>query len=107
MVYIVPTNVTDLADFTSDLSGQAPFLFPTILFGVWLIITMAGYGFKQRTTERGDFAMWFTIGGFITTTMSFMFFLIPGILNLETVIIVMTVTFVGAIWYFVIPKDVL
>lgn len=105
MVYTIPENVTDLADLAIKTSSQIDILFPLILFFVWIVIAGAGYFSEERRLGRGQFAFWATLGGLITTTVSFILFLVDGLVNLETIGICIALTFGFAMWFFIASRD--
>jgi hypothetical protein len=104
-LYSLPENVTEPDVLLVKITEQVPGLVPALLFMIWAIITIGGYFTQERRIGTGHFPMWFTIGGLITTTISFILYLIPGLLNLEMVIILIAVTFGSAMWYFLASRS--
>lgn len=92
-------NITGLDNLFSYTSGQIPLLIPGILFMVWIIIALGGYFSQERSRGKGSFAMWNTIAGVIVSISSFILFLTPGLMNLETLTIIITITIASAFWF--------
>ncbi len=82
------------------VSGQVPIFIPLLLFSFFMIVLLGGYFAEQRRTGVGDSAQWFSIAGYLTSIAALMMLLIDNLIQLPTVIITLTVAFVGALWFF-------
>lgn len=95
--YDLPTLATNrtLEGLIQYEVTNVPFLGPGILIFIFLAITIAGSFSHSRSLNRSGMAMWMAIGGMISTTVGFVLFLYPGIINLETLVIsvISTLTF--------------
>lgn len=110
MAYTLPP-----ANFTNGSQGlealiiyevqQVPLLGPGLLLFVFFIIFGAGYFSQERKVGRGNFPMWLSIAGLITTTGGFVLFLYSGIINLETIIICMVLTILFSLWFLMTSRD--
>lgn len=99
------SNASGLEDLFIYEASQVDFLIPGILFFIFIIIASTGYFAQKRQGERGNMPMWLSIASFITTTGGFMLFLYNGIVNLPTIIIMMVITILLGIWFFLDDKD--
>lgn len=107
MPFTLPTENADM-DFVSlltYLSGQLPFLFPIILFFIFISIVIAGYFAQERRTGRGNLAQWLSIGSFVTTTGALILFLIPNVIDLVTISTCVALTLLFGIWFMFSEKD--
>lgn len=99
----IPTNLSDgsqgIEALAVYLSQEVPFLVPGILIFVFFIIMGAGYFAQDRKTGRGNLPMWAAISALITTTGSFVLFMIEGLVNLEVIIIAVMVCIMSAMWF--------
>lgn len=98
-------NLTDPALVFAEASGQVPILGPMILLFLFVVITSAGYFYQDRKVGKGNIFMWMTISGLIISVASMFLFLIPGIINLETLVITVSLTFVFTLLFFLTGKD--
>lgn len=106
MPYDLPsTNITTLEGLLVYEAQQIPILFPMILFLIYVAIAGSGFFYQDKKTGRGNLAMWSSISGLITSTLSFILFLIPGLINLITLVIVVSVTLISAIWFIFESKE--
>lgn len=102
MPYSIPniTNgTTGLEDLLVSTSGQVSALANGILIFIFLTILGSGYYSQERRTGRGNFPMWVAIAGLITTTASFILYLVPGIIGLESIVIGVAITIIGSLWF--------
>lgn len=81
------------------IAQQVPLFIPLTLFAFFMVIFLGGVFSQRRQEGRGDIAMWFSIAGYITSTVTLLMFLVDGLINLTTVMIVLSVTFGGALWF--------
>lgn len=105
MVYQLPSDLG--YNFTSGyhsywiyLVTQVPNLMPLLLFSFFTIVLLSGYFLEKRSSTKADFSQWFLIAGFLTSTLAMVLFLTVGIINLDTIIVTLAVTLVGALWFF-------
>ena len=68
-----------------------------LLFAFFIIVTVASYNLGRRDGD-GDFPASFAVSGFITACLAMIFYLIPGLMNLSTVIISIVIAIIGFIW---------
>lgn len=106
MAYTLPANnLTGIEDLLVYQSGQVPILWPSILFLIFMTVLGSGYLFSSKRDRGGNFPLWFAIAGIMTTVLSFVLFLINGLVNIETVSICVLVAIIGAIWLLFTKDD--
>jgi len=104
MTYTIP-NSTDPMNYLVQLSTQVPILMPLLLFLIWLVVLGAGYFSQERRTGRGNITMWAAISGYMSTTIAFILFLIPGLISLEVVVIFVIISILSTIGFFFNSKN--
>lgn len=104
MAYTLPPN--DLTNGSQGIeqlfiytSQQVPFLMPGILLFLFFVILGSGYFFQDRRVGRGNFPMWCAIASFITTTGAFFLFLYDNLINIEILVIGVSLTIICAMWF--------
>lgn len=98
-------NSSGLSDIFIYTSQQVPFLPVGILIFVYIIIVAGGYFSQERKTGYGNFPMWMAIGGLITTFSSYLLFMIDGLVNLYTIIILTIITIISALWFLISKNE--
>ena len=106
-IYTLP-NLTDdsgLVGATTYVTGQLPFLAPSLLFFLFIIIAIAGYKSQESRTGRGNISMWLCVSSFITTTGAGILYLIPNLIGIETVVIGIALTFIFTLFFIFSEAD--
>lgn len=80
------------------VNDVVPIFIPGILFASFMIIVMSSFFLQKRDTGTGDLPASFLVAGFSTTVAALLMTLIPGLINTTYVIIVFSVTIIGALW---------
>jgi hypothetical protein len=104
MPYTLPSiNLTNQSNGLEQLfiyeATQVDILIPSLLFFIFVSIMAGGYYSQQRRLGEGSLSMWSAIAGYITSILSFVLFLYNGLISLNTVIIIMAITFLCTIWF--------
>lgn len=89
-----------LAEGTRQYQGFAT----GILFFIYLVIGLGGF-LSQDKKSAGNLLGSFSVAGLITTTLSFILFLYDNIINIESVIIFMTITICIALGFLTTARD--
>jgi hypothetical protein len=84
---------------------EVPILTPLILFAFFTIACIGSYYSSIRLTSKGDFPASFAAAGFITSIVAVMFTLIPGMINIQTLVITFAVGILGVVWLFFSRKE--
>ena len=103
--YNLPTETTINFSSGADkilvyLAQEIPIFIPLMLFSFFWIIVLGGFFLQERKTGRGDPAMWFSIGGYLTVGLSIILSLIDGLISVKIIVITISVALIGAIWFF-------
>lgn len=77
-----------------------PIFIPLLLFAFMSIATLGSYFASVRLTNRGDLPASFASGGFVTAILATIISLIPGLINLPTLVITYGIAILGIIWLF-------
>lgn len=107
MTYALPnfTNTTGMEEVLQYGSQQVPFLAPGILLMIYIVILVSGYFSQERKTGNGNFLMWASISGLITTTGAFMLFLYDQIVNIQTILVCVVVTIISAFAFLINQRE--
>lgn len=82
------------------------FLFMRLtLFVVFMGIMMASYFSQKRRNGEGDIVVSFAVAGFITTGFAIILSIIPGLIDIKTLVTTIAVAVVGIIMLFFSGKD--
>lgn len=80
---------------------EVPIFIPMVLLGFFIIILMAGFNSEQRREGSSSFSKWFAIAGFATTLVVFSMSIIDGLITLVHLGIVLTISFIGVLWFLI------
>ena len=107
MAYALPnfTNNTGMEEVLQYGSQQVPILAPAILLLVYIVILVSGYFSQERKTGTGNFLMWASISGLITTTGAFMLFLYDHLVNIQTITICVVVTIISVFAWLINQRE--
>lgn len=87
------------------VAQQVPFFVPLLLTSFFFIIALSGFMIQKKTEGKGDGIMWIAIGMFMTMILSFILFLIEGLITLEIMIAVLSLTIIAGIVFFLDKKS--
>jgi len=90
-------GIHTLLTYSADV---VPIFIPLTLFAFFLISCVGSYYASVRISNTGDFPASFAAAGFITSLLATSMSLIPGLINLTTLISVFGVTILGVLWLF-------
>jgi hypothetical protein len=99
MPYNINETITDLPTLFKEVSGASSVFGTAIVVFVWIFIAFTGYFAQDRRTGKGSMPMWLTIGGFFTTMIAFVLFLIEGIVSPYVVVTTLIIFIVSAAWF--------
>ena len=101
------TEANGLAGALSYLAGQLPFLFPTILFFIWITIFSSGFGIQRMKSiqNKANMPMWASISSFITSIVAIILYLMPGVLDIATVSICIVATIIFTTWFIFTTRE--
>jgi len=90
-------NQTDLTGLFTYPAKVVPAFTPLILFALFTISLLASYFSQKRLTGRGDFMGSFAVAGYFTAVIAFIMSLVPGLIDLITLVICIVVAIIGTI----------
>jgi hypothetical protein len=100
---ILTYNANSTSELLSIVSNQLPFLFPLILFCVFLLVLMGSYFAQSRIKGFGDILSSFAVSGiFIGILAVFMLLVNPPILDIFSGVICIVLAIIG---FFIIIND--
>jgi len=80
-----------LFQYVSDVE---PIFFPFLLFAVFIIISLGSYFAQKELTGRGNFLASLAVAGYITTIVAYVLSLIPGVVNVFTIVVCLVITII-------------
>lgn len=98
-------NVTSLTGIFTYSAGIVPILPSLILFAIFLVTVLGSFFAQRRQLGTGNFAASFAVGGFVTMVVAIMLSLIPGFINLTTLVVTIAITILGFIWLIFSERD--
>lgn len=107
MTYSIPENISEgLHGPVVAVSQQVSIFGIGVLFLIFLAIYGAGVSSQKRGVGRGYSKMWLAISSFITTVLGLILFLTTeSIINLESMIMMMTLCILFVLMYLISEKD--
>jgi len=94
-------NLTSGIDDALVTTANAVPIFPVmILVFVFAMVWMGGTSNQKRRTGNADYPFWTVLAGLTTTMLSLIFTLGGGLINLTTLGIVVAITILSAVWFF-------
>lgn len=103
--YSLPTNITGPVGLLQYETGQLTSLAPMFMLFIFLIVMGAGAYNSQRLSGRSRISMWGTIAGLITFTIGSILFLYDNVINITTLVIILSVTLMFAAVFFFTKTD--
>lgn len=103
---LAETNTTagihTLFTYSADV---VPIFIPMVLLGFFIIATVGSYYASIRTTNQGNFPASFAAGGFVTAVLATIMSLVPGLINISTLVGSYGIAIIGVIWLFFSSKQ--
>lgn len=100
VLYDVPNVSEGLDEAMVSLSSQVGAFVPMLLFFVFCTIFLGGSINQKRRTGSADMPMWAATASIATMLISLIFTLRSGIIQLEVLSIVITITIFSGFWLF-------
>jgi len=75
-----------------------PQFVPMMLFSLFIIVALGGYFAQLRISGRGNFAVSFTAGAFVTTVSAFVLSIVPHLVPISVLLTCVGILIVGVIW---------
>jgi len=101
MTLFSPPNLTSGIDDALITTAQSVPAFPImILVFIFFIVVLGGSANQKRRTGSADYPFWFVLGGLTITFVALIFSLGEGLISLPTLGIVIAITIMFALWFF-------
>lgn len=104
-MYDINDTITDIPSMLQQVASASSFFGAGVIIFIWAFIALTGYFAQDRRTGRGSMPMWLTIGGFFSTLISFILFLMDGIISLPVVSSTLIIFIVCAGWFLFSGND--
>jgi len=82
------------------ITTSVPIFTPMALFFIFAVVFITGVRKQKMTTGFGDAPLWATIAGIVTSMVALLLSLKSGLIQLETLVITITITIASGIWLF-------
>jgi len=99
-LYNLPNSTSGMDQITSDLLVQVPFVTPLILLFVFLLIFIGGIVRQTVRTGSADYPSWAVVASISTLLPTLALSVSSGFINLDVLIIVVTLNILSATWLF-------
>ena len=93
-------NVTGIEDLFTYTAQIVPIFIPLVLFGFFIIASVASYFTQKKLTGMGNFSASFAVAGWLTAILSTLLSLIPNLVALPVIIMWYAIAFIGVIWLY-------
>ena len=106
-MYAEPSSVNLSEGFDNVfvyIQGQVPIFVPMLLLTFFMIVMLGGFFSQRRLIGEGQFVMWMAIAGYLTAGLAFLMTLAEGLINLTTLIIVITIAIFSTV-LFLLTRD--
>jgi len=101
MTLYTPPNLTSgIDDALRNTALEVPVFPIMILVFVFMVIVLGGSANQKKRTGFADYPFWFVLGGISITMLALLFSLGVGLINLVTLSIVVALTIMFALWFF-------
>ena len=95
------SGLDQLFVYAANIDNGVGILFISLLlFSVFMITLLGSYFSSRRMSGDGDFAASFAAAGFLTFIIALIMTLIPGFINMTTVVITLIVAIIGVLFLY-------
>ena len=98
-IYNYP-NATTPDGILIQLFTEVPTLGPSMLFFVWVMVFLGGLVRQNLRNTYADAPQWAVLASLSTLLLSLVLTVISGYINLPTLVVVISVTVLSGIWFF-------
>lgn len=97
-LYDMPNMTDGIDDALTGIAGEVHIFMPMFLLFVWFVIFLSGSQAQKRRTGSADMPMWATLSSLATLMITLALTLTSGMINLLTLIIVVSITIITGAW---------
>lgn len=99
-LYNTPNLTDGIDDALVDIVTSVPFFTDIFLSFVFFVVLISGLVSQKTRTGFGDFPLWATVASISTLLIALPMTLKTGVIGLDTLAIVTTVTIISGVWLF-------
>lgn len=99
-LYAQPNLTSGIDDALISTAQSVPMFPIMIIVFVYIVIIMGGSSNQKRRVGVADYPFWFVLGGLAATFLALIFTLGAGLINLTVLSIIISITIMSAIWFF-------
>jgi len=99
-LYQVSTNITGFDSILVDIVSEIPLFVPMFLLFIFIIIAGSGVLLEKARRGNADYPVWAVIASIGTLMISLVMTLKEGLMRLEWLTIVISVTLIMGLWLF-------
>ena len=99
-LYNLPNSTTGIDSIIVDTAKAVPSLIPMFLVFVFSFVLLSGTSAQRRRTGYADFPMWTILASLSTLIITLPLTLTTGIIQTEVLVIVVIVTMLSGLWFF-------
>ena len=103
-LYNLPNATNGTDQILIDVVTQVPFLAPLLLVFVWFVVFLGGISRQKLRVGNADYSMWSVIASLSIFVISLIMTTVTGILRLDILVIVVAVTILSGVWFFLDRK---
>ena len=101
MTLFAEPNLTSGIDDALVSTAQSVTIFPIMaLIFVFTLVFLGGSANQKRRVGTADYPFWSVLAGLATTFLSLLFTLREGVINIVTLSIVVAITVLCSVWFF-------
>jgi len=91
-------GIQEIFIYVNDVTNNV--FTPMFLFSFFLIVFLGSYFTAERVRGRGDWFISFIVAGYTTSGLAIILSFIPGLIDITTIIVTLSVSFIGTIILF-------
>lgn len=103
-LYNLPNETTSLDNILVEAIAASPSFTPLMLVFAFFVVFLGGSGRQLARTGSADYSMWSVIASLGTFMIALIMSTISGVIRLDWLVIVITVTIFSGIWFFLDRK---
>lgn len=103
-LYNLPNSTKGIDDIIIETTSAFPQLVSMLLFFVFLIIFIGGITNQKLRTGTADYPVWSLIASISILFLALLFSVSVGFMQLDLLIIVVTLNIFSALWFFLDKK---
>jgi len=103
-LYDLPNSTVSPDTILLEVFAVAPWLSPLLLFFVFFVVFLGGSVRQKARTGTADYSLWALLGSISIFLIALFMTIRSGILSLDNLIIVLSITILSSVWFFLDRK---